>query len=280
MAETPINEMLKQLRSREPQQAWALFLQDYGSLILQIVRRFEQNADHVSDCFQFVCEQISKGRFRRLRKFKAAGSAKFATWLRAVVRNLCLDWHRKQFGRRRIFRSISLLSDLDQEIFRELYERGATERDVLVSLTPRFPHLTADLVSEAIERINKELTKNQRWLLGARSALAPRLHRPELEDTDRATEIADPRPNPETQAIMEEKRTIVNRALGRLPTRERLLMRLRFEEELTLEQIATLLDLGNAQRVDRHIKEVLSRLRNDMDVVGSAILAEKIRPSP
>lgn len=41
-------------------------------------------------------------------------------------------------------------------------------------------------------------------------------------------------------------------------------MRLRFEEELTLEQIAKLLDLGNAQRADRQIKEVLARLRVEL----------------
>ena len=46
-----------------------------------------------------------------------------------------------------------------------------------------------------------------------------------------------------------------------LSKRQRLLIRLRFEQELTLDQIANLLDLGNAQRVDRQIKDVLARLR-------------------
>src|SRR5205814_9688368 len=112
MAETPINKILKQLRS-EPEAAWTLFLHEYASLILQVVRHFERNSDQASDCFQFICERLCEDRCRRLRKFKPKGAATFSTWLRAVVRNLCLDWHRKQFGRRRVFRSISRLSDLD-----------------------------------------------------------------------------------------------------------------------------------------------------------------------
>ena len=45
----------------------------------------------------------------------------------------------------------------------------------------------------------------------------------------------------------------------------RLLVKLRFEDGLTLDQIAGLLGLGNAQRADRQIKEVLARLRRDID---------------
>lgn len=63
---------------------------------------------------------------------------------------------------------------------------------------------------------------------------------------------------------MAERRGALDRALDRLSKRERLLVRLRFEQELTLEQIAKLLDLGNAQRADRQIKEILARLREEM----------------
>jgi RNA polymerase sigma factor (sigma-70 family) len=63
---------------------------------------------------------------------------------------------------------------------------------------------------------------------------------------------------------LSERRAALDRALEQLSKRERLLVRLRFEQELTLEQIANLLDLGNAQRADRQIKELLARLRVDL----------------
>jgi RNA polymerase sigma factor (sigma-70 family) len=268
LAETFINELLEQLRSHRRDEAWALFIQEYAAPIFHVIRRFEPNADDASDCFQFVCEQLVRNSFRRLRAFQPDGPAMFSTWLRAVVRNLCLDWHRKRFGRRRIFRSITRLSDLDQEIFRCVHEGGASPHEAVVVLAPRFPKLTLDIVSEAIERINKALNTNQRWLLRARS-LAARLNRPESEETRRTFEPSDSQPDPEARVILEEKRAIAIQALGRLTKREKLLMRLRFEEELTLEQIATLLDLGNAQRVDRQINEILSKLRRDVGSIAN-----------
>src|SRR5205085_1351816 len=139
----------------------------------QTVRRLEPDGDRASDCFQFVCEQLVKDKFRRLHAYDPTGPASFSTWLRAVVRNLCLDLRRKEFGRLRDFRSISRLTPVDKEV--------------------------------------------------------------------------------------------LGRALSRLTKPERLLVKLRFEDELTLEQIAGLLGLGNAQRADRQIKEVLARLRQDVD---------------
>jgi DNA-directed RNA polymerase specialized sigma subunit len=53
-------------------------------------------------------------------------------------------------------------------------------------------------------------------------------------------------------------------ALSRLDRDERLLLRLRYEEGLTLDQVSRLAGLGNAQRADRRIKEVLTRLREEM----------------
>jgi RNA polymerase sigma factor (sigma-70 family) len=81
---------------------------------------------------------------------------------------------------------------------------------------------------------------------------------------DPSLEIVDPRPGPEALAVLEERKAALSRALDRLSKPERLLVRLRFEQELTLEQIARLLDLGNAQRADRRLKEILARLREEL----------------
>ena len=79
-----------------------------------------------------------------------------------------------------------------------------------------------------------------------------------------ATQIADPGPDPETLAEIGEQRAALTRALSRLEKEERLLLHLRYEEGLTLEQVAQLAGLGNAQRADRRIREILTRLREDM----------------
>lgn len=271
--------MLSQLRSGNAEEAWKLFISEYAALIFQVVQHFETDSDNVSDCFQFICERLCEYQFRRLVKFKTDGAASFSTWLRAVVRNLCLDWQRKQFGRRRMFRSVARLSDLDQQIFRLVYERGVSEQEVLLSLAPNFPELTPELVSEAIQRVNKTLTKNQNWLVRARAAFPARRSHSFSEMQQHEDPVA-PQANPETLAIEKERATLLKRALRGLSTVDKLMVRLRFEEELTLEQIAKLLNLGNAQRVDRQIKQILSTLRAELSVADAVERAGKIQLRP
>jgi RNA polymerase sigma factor (sigma-70 family) len=264
MAEQSPDYVLQQLRSADPHEAWIEFLEEYSGLIFQVARHFENDLDRASDCFQFICEKLSEQRFRRLLRFKPMGPASFSTWLRAVVRNLCLDWHRQEFGRHRPFRSISRLSTFDQEVFKHVYERGVSAAEALPLLQSSFPGVVAERVAESRDRIEQQLTAEQRWRLGVRSARRALGVGATVEEAPALLEIADPRPNPEVLAIIEESRGALGRALARLSKSERLLVRLRFDQELTLEQIARLLNLGNAQRADRQIKIILTRLRGEL----------------
>ncbi len=263
MPASPIERILRDLGSGDPEEAWTEFLRENSSQMLAVIRYFESDPDKASDCFQFVCERFVEHRFRRLRKFKIDGAAKFTTWLRAVVRNLCLDWRRKEFGRQRLFRSVSRLSSFDQEVFRLSYERGNTTEESLLLLASQFPGVTAERLAKSRNRIEKELTANQRWLLASRAAqITP--GKSAVEDEASAREIPDFQPSPEEQAIQDESRAKLRSLMSGLTAHERLLLRLRFEQELTLEQCAKLVGLGNAQRVDRQLKEILARLRNEM----------------
>ena len=266
MTESAIQHILRQLEAGETEAAWVRFLEEYATLIYQVARHFEPDGDSSSDCFQFVCEQLVKDDFRRLRKFDPAGPAAFATWLRAVARNLCLDWRRKEFGRLRLFRSIARLSALDQEVFRSIYEGGRSREETLALLSTRYPGLTSERVLGSIERIEQELTTAQRWRLGLRLRANSReqTSAPDESPEPRA-EVIDQRPDPEDQALARERGDALRRALGQLSQEELLLLRMRFEEELTLEQIAQLFELGNAQRADRRLKDVVARLRQAMN---------------
>jgi len=266
MPDKPLDQLLEMLSSRDPEEAWRLFVAEYGPAILQVVRHLEQDADQVPDCFQFVCAGLSAKSFRRLRKFQPGGPAVFSTWLRAVVRNLCLDWRRKQVGRHRLFKSISQLSGFDQEVFRHLYEQRLSVEEAFQSLRAAFPGVTHARVTESQMRIDRELTPNQRRLLDERAYRQVGQSAVGFEDTSPiGPDVSDPSPNPEAQVLLEERATALRHALAHLPEREQLLIRLRFEQELTLEQVGKLLDLGNAQRVERQIKAVLARLREVMN---------------
>jgi RNA polymerase sigma factor (sigma-70 family) len=256
-----LETLLNDLYSPNQQDAWAEFLSAYSSPIYQVVRHFEADPDNAADCFQFVCEQLIDRRSSRLKKFRGEGSATFTTWLRAIVRNLCIDWHRKQLGRQRLFSSVTQLPVFDQHVFRMIYEQAVPPEDCVAILAAEFPNTTIHQITESRNRIEGALTPKQRWLLAQRvgNQNGNAGHSEEI-----LRDIKDASPDPEARAIENERRQKLERAMKSLSNNERLLIRLRFEEGLTLEKAAALLGLGNAQKADRKVREILERLRKLM----------------
>ncbi len=263
-------EWVPGLPAKEMEEAWDRFLGEYAGLILQVVHLFERDPDRVDDCFLFVCEQLKKDRLRRLRRFEANGTATFSTWLRAVVRNLCLDWRRQRFGRPRIFRSIARLPEVDQEVFRCIYFRKLSENETLHTVRALHPALDREALAASLVRIRGSLSPHQSWLLASRNPYMESLSRnADVSKGDaRETELPDPDPDPETEAAGREFLRALRRAMEDLPPGDRLLLRLRFEQELTLEEIAELMQLGSAVKAQRYLQQVLSKTREQLLMQG------------
>jgi len=261
-----IEEILVGLGTPEPSQAWADFLDCSSTLIIRVIGTFERDPDRVSECFLFVCERLSAKRCRKLRRCRVDGPASFETWLRAIVRNLCLDWHRQEFGRFRVFQNIARLTPLQQAVFRCVYERGCAIETAQVCLGSRFPGVSAQLVQVSVQRIEGVLTPRQQSLL-----LARRAHwdgttaRGPTGEEDLLAELSDPRPNPESAAGQRERMAALQRALRHLPGEERLLIIFRFIREMTLEQVARIFHFKGTQDADRRIRKVLAQLRRKLE---------------
>lgn len=265
MEDQQITRILERLGSRDAQDAWSEFLEAYSPLILQVAQIFERDPDHVGDCFLFVCEQLNQNRFRRLRRFKPGGPARFGTWLRIVMRNLCLDWRRKEFGRHRVFDVVARLTAFDRDVYSKVFEQGLSSEETLFSLRTRYPGLKQEGVDHSVESIQRALTPRQHWLLSMRHLRTEPLES-ESADSKESLErqIPDPRPDPETLSLTRQQQAAVERGLDRLSKSERLLLKLRFEQDLTLREVAELLDLKDAQTADRRIREVLEKLRQEL----------------
>jgi RNA polymerase sigma factor (sigma-70 family) len=261
-----VDSIVQNLRSRPSEEAWADFLLHYSALILETCQHSCSDQDQAADSFLYTCEQLRRNNFRRLVKFDPQGSASFSTWLRVVVRNLCLDWLRKRFGRPRLFRSIARLSQLDGEVYRCRYEQGLSLGDTYTSLRQSFPGLTMEQLAAGEERVQQSITCRQLRLMDARKARLRIDGRPSgVEVIDEATsEPADPRPTPESILADREREGQLWRAVGKLPKLERLVIRMRFGQGLTLEEIGRLTGLGDAQRVHRRIGDVLEKLRAEL----------------
>lgn len=81
--------------------AWERFLETYSGLLLRSAFHLGLSYDGGMDRYLFVLDRLRSGNFRRLRQFRATGTAKFSTWLVVVARRLCLDHGRRHYGRSR-----------------------------------------------------------------------------------------------------------------------------------------------------------------------------------
>ena len=259
--EGPIRDLLAQLSTRQAGAAWTEFLRRHSSLILQVARRFESEEERVSDCFLYACAQLSDNDFRRLRSFRPDGPAQFRTWLVSVVTNLCIDWRRRLSGRLRPVAAIAGLAELDQLVYRLIYVRGMTRGQCLQSLGSRYPDLTDAKLGEINAKLFALLTPRQRWQLSSRtrgSISLDELAQPESDEPGFQPE--EPGPGPDLLAAFEQERELVEAALAQLPPRQRLLLRLRYQQDLTLEEVARLARIPDPYRAHREIQAAIEAL--------------------
>lgn len=257
-----ITALLAKLRSAESENGWQEFLLQYSGVLYQTVKTLAQDEDDVADCFVYICEQLAKDRCRRLLRFKPDGAASFVTWLRVVARNLSCDWHRKQHGRLRPFRILQCFPPLEQEAYRCRFERHLSRAETLLHLRSTWPGVNEDDLTRIEERIEDVLNPAQRWILSLR-AQALQSNVPVGDDVDSTMlAVADPAPSPESVVENAEQRRTLQRCVEALPKEQQLVLRLRFEDELSLDEIARLTGLGDAQRVHRRLAAILQALRS------------------
>lgn len=265
--------ILSAISLADRQSAWSEFLERYSGLIYHVVLSFDRDADRSGNCYLFVCEQLSANDFRRLRKFEAGGAASFSTWLCAVARNLCLDWHRKEHGRYRVFGSIARRSAADQMLFELVFRQGCSVEEAREELSRRGMDLSFAEIEEKVNELRRCVTSRQLWLLSSGKG-ADTIDSEEEEA--HAMEPVDPAPDPEALAVLRQTHAQVSAALGSLSDSDRLVVRLRYQEGLTLQQLARLVGLKDAQTADRRLRDIMDHLRQALGV--KAFVSGKIKP--
>jgi DNA-directed RNA polymerase specialized sigma24 family protein len=81
--------------------AWRRFVNKHSRLILTTAREACADYDDGMERYTFLLDELKRNDFHRLRGYVADGRGKLTTWLVVVARRLCVDYHRKRFGRRR-----------------------------------------------------------------------------------------------------------------------------------------------------------------------------------
>lgn len=251
-----IEHILHRLTSNKSGAAWAAFIECYSPLIMRAVHQFEFEQERQDDCFLHICEKLCQNDFRRLQKFNTRGSASFRTWLTSVVYNLCVDWHRKEYGRAIMLPAISALPMFDQAVYRLYFEQAIDLEGCRRTLEEEFPGLTAEQLSESIARVHALLTPRQRW----RIAIASHKRRSVSIADSSMQWVADRESEPDITASRDEVSRQVRQALTILSPQQRLLVQLRYEQGLTLKKIAELMNLDDPFRARREIRAALDKL--------------------
>ena len=234
--------------------AWRDFLDQYSKLILKIIWLNEHNYDQVMEKYLFVCTKLCENNFSVFRTFKKEHCSKppdFTAWLSVVVRNLCIDAHRKQHGRKRFPKLLLSMTETDRKFFELYYWKGLT----LDEIDKRFSISENDSQSSAVDILHKI---EDEYIISGQPA--PKRNQkvtflPYIEGT--YYRVGNGMANHEN-GLEEFLRT----GLRQLSVKEQLVLKLRFWEDVAPLDIADILKLSPKSRVYRILKDGLARLRS------------------
>lgn len=262
------DDELLALFSKEPLRAWQFFLDRYADLLFRHLQRLGFDYDEAMDRFTYVCEKLSENEFRRLKSVRHTGKrGELTPWLRTVVDRLSISWLWSVAGRKRLFRSIEGLSEFAQRVFELHFRKGMTPGEIHEQLRVELQRdVSLAEVFEALETVFARLSPNKIWrLLSQLSRSQGTMSIEGLGDEEGGAawlELAAPEADPEEALLRREESDRAKRLLDRLEVRDRLIIRLRFDDSLATAQIAELL------RVDE--KEVRASLRASLSFLRDA----------
>ena len=237
------------LNSQSPAEPWAEFLRRYSNLFFKVIWQHERDHDAAVEKYLFVCTKFAENDFARLRKFRTeygTRAPKLSTWLVSVTRNLCIDAHRAAHGRRRYPAALLRMSEFERDVFRLYYWEGYSIDEIQHMLERRNG---SESVPDALDRIHNSIGLRPRR--GERPTQVP----PEFVRFDdnvhveHTHEIEDgfSEDNPDWLTVLEEQ--------------ERLVVRLRFWEDMAAREIVEVLDLQSEQQVYSIMHNALEKLR-------------------
>lgn len=258
-----ISGLLHRLNSTDSGAAWAEFIDRYTPLIKNLVCQFQYEQERGNECFLYICEKLCEHRFRRLQKFNELGKASFQTWLGAVVFNLCVDWHRSEFGRVQMLPAISALPAFDRKVYQLSFEQTMPIETCFQTLKADFPDLTRQQLSSAIGRVYNVLTPRQRWQINVRN----RQRKPGKTDPYL---LPSSETGPEDGASLRQESKALQLAMRKLTRDQRLLLQLRFRQGLTLKKIAEIMHLGDPFRARRKLQTALDLLSGYLQARSSS----------
>ncbi len=241
--------------------AWDVFLSSHRGLILATVRRYVQDYDDVMDVFARVCERLRADRLARLRRYadksQDTHTARFSTWLVAVLRNLVIDWFRHRDGRKQLSNAARALPPLQRHIYENVFLNGRSHVEAYELLVSTGEH------SLKFGSFLKEVAATYRAVsAGRRGFLMADLAGPvPLAAQSSSEHSSTPPPDIDDSPVLVE-------ALHTLPPDEQLAVQLFVIEEMPAAEVAGLVGWPNAKMVYNRVSRALVAIRGQLEGQG------------
>jgi RNA polymerase sigma factor (sigma-70 family) len=244
------------------ERAWHHFIENYTPFLKKVIHRYVQDDELLLNLFVTLLEKLKKEKLRRFN-----GRSTLRTWLFIVTKNHCRDYFRSNSGVRHILSALEGMEHLDRRFFKLLYLEHVPLREVYASLRLEIGDTLSyiDLL-ECDERVRKRLKAKNLGnipdkLLNTQNITTVPLD--SIQGVARARSAEGSYASPELILDSMELETAL-RNLGRvvlsLPSKDQILLKLRFEHKLSARRISEVLDLANEKQVYRKLKRLITEL--------------------
>jgi len=231
-----------------------------------VCRRYRFRDEHAEEFNSLVNVKLVENDYAVLRAFK--GRSSLATFLSSVIQHLALDYCNHVWGKWRASAEAERLGPLAVALEQLLYREGHTFDEALAILGNKHEGVTRASLHAIFEQLPQR---------------APKRHDVPIDEAEPVARVG--LESVESRVLADERRILARRVsdfvsaqLASLPDEDRLVMQLRFEQEMSVAQIARM--LGREQKllyrvIEKREKELGAGLRGAgftpselMDLIG------------
>lgn len=247
--------------------AWREFLKRYFSYISSIISRFTKDTELIADLTTSLVEKLKSGK---LSQFSGKSSVK--TWLFVVTVNHCRDFFRSKKGIKHIKSLVSSFSRVERRFFELYYIEGLPMNNVYESMKLEMGETLSYLdLLDMDENIRARADRK-----GMKRIIEALLRQRRISlETDATSQYDERRgfgfaiPSPPQELLLEKEELMealkqLEAAISKLPHRDQIILKLRFEHKVSARKICEILDLSNEKQVYRCVEKLIARIKSTM----------------
>lgn len=228
-----------------------------GRVVGFACRRYRFDADEAEDFASIVNLKLVENDFAVLRSWE--GRSALSTYLGIVVQRWALDYRIHAWGKWHASAEAKRMGALAVELEQLLHRDGRSLGETLPFLATKYPGVTLDSLAKLAAQFPTR---------------APKRHQVPIEEAD-SIETEGPR-DIEERALADERHrtaervcTLIGDAIGRRPDDDRLILQFRFEQGMTVAQIARAMQ-RDQKFLYRQIERCMREIRAEIEKSGLA----------